>query len=155
MTRSTTWRRAPSARTSSWVSRHASRPSCCSSFPSSAGARGSVCSPPTTRSTSIQEAPPEEREKLIAALDRFAQREVHALLAYAEDDAGGLMSPRYTRVRPDMSVDEAISYVRRQAPRAAATGHYVYVTDETQRLLGVLSFRELFAAARRGRASGT
>ena len=94
----------------------------------------------------IQEAPPEEREELIAALDPFAQREVHALLAYAEDDAGGLMSPRYTRVRPDISVDEAISYVRRQA-RERSIGHYVYVTDESQRLLGVISFRELFAAA--------
>ncbi|RPJ70816.1 MAG: magnesium transporter, partial [Acidobacteria bacterium] len=95
----------------------------------------------------IQEAPPEEREELMAALDPFAQREVHALLAYAEDDAGGLMSPRYTRVRPDISVDEAISYVRRQARQSSAIGHYVYVTDESQRLLGVLSFRELFAAA--------
>jgi len=94
----------------------------------------------------IQEAPPEEREELIAALDPFAQREVHALLAYAEDDAGGLMSPRYTRVRPDISVDEAISYVRRQA-RERSIGHYVYVTDESQRLLGVISFRELLAAA--------
>jgi magnesium transporter len=95
----------------------------------------------------IQEAPPEEREELIAALDPFAQREVHALLAYAEDDAGGLMSPRYTRVRPDISVDEAISYVRKQAHQSSGTGHYVYVTDESQRLLGVLSFRELFAAS--------
>ena len=95
----------------------------------------------------IQEVPAEEREELIAALDGFAQREVHALLAYAEDDAGGLMSPRYTRVRPDITVDEAISYVRRQARARSGAGHYVYVTDESQRLLGVLSFRELFAAA--------
>jgi magnesium transporter len=95
----------------------------------------------------IQEAPPESREELIGALDPFAQREVHALLAYAEDDAGGLMSPRYTRVRPDISVDEAITYVRRQARERSGGGHYVYVTDDAQRLLGVLSFRELFAAA--------
>jgi magnesium transporter len=94
----------------------------------------------------IQEAPPEEREGLVRFLDDFAQREVHALLAYAEDDAGGLMSPRYTRVRPDMSVDEAISYVRRQARERSGAGQYVYVTDESHRLLGVLSFRELFAA---------
>ncbi|HOC19782.1 MAG TPA: magnesium transporter [Vicinamibacterales bacterium] len=95
----------------------------------------------------IQEAPPEERETLIGQLDPFAQREVRALLAYAEDDAGGLMSPRYTRVRPDMRADEAISYLRKQARERSGAGHYVYVTDEAQRLLGVLSFRELFAAA--------
>ena len=95
----------------------------------------------------VQELPPDERVRLVDALDTFAQREVNALLAYAEDDAGGLMSPRYTRVRPDMTVDEAISYVRRQARDRSGGGHYVYVTDDTQQLLGVLSFRELFAAA--------
>ncbi len=94
----------------------------------------------------IQEAPVEERETLISQLDPFAQREVRALLAYSEDDAGGLMSPRYLRVRPDMRADEAISYVRKQAREHSGAGHYVYVTDETQHLLGVMSFRELFAA---------
>jgi magnesium transporter len=95
----------------------------------------------------MQEVEPQEREELIAALDGFAQREVHALLAYAEDDAGGLMSPRYTRVRPDMNADEAISYLRRQARDRKLAGQYIYVTDETQRLLGVLSLAALFAAA--------
>ena len=37
-----------------------------------------------------------------------------ALLAYSEDNAGGLMNPRYVRLRHDMTVDEAISYVRKQ-----------------------------------------
>ena len=69
-----------------------------------------------------------------------------ALLAYAEDEAGGLMNPRFARVRPDMTVDEAISYLRRQARQTLETFYYVYVLDEQQRLLGVVSFRELFSA---------
>ncbi len=69
-----------------------------------------------------------------------------ALLAYAEDDAGGLMSPRFARVRPDMTVDEAISYLRRQARERVETIYYVYVLDGAQHLLGVVSFRELFFA---------
>ena len=70
-----------------------------------------------------------------------------ALLAYAEDEAGGLMSPRYARLRPEMRVDEAITYLRR-ARRASGveTIYYIYVLDAEQRLLGVVSFRELFAA---------
>jgi len=95
----------------------------------------------------IQEAPEEEREGLIALLDEAARKEVRALLAYAEDDAGGLMSPRYARLRPDMTVDEAISYLRRQARQRLETIYYVYVLDDHQRLLGVVSFRELFVAA--------
>jgi magnesium transporter len=94
----------------------------------------------------IQAAPAEERDGLLALLDETTRTEVTALLAYAEDEAGGLMNPRYARVRPDMSVDEAISYLRRQAREQLATIYYAYVLDPQQRLLGVVSFRELFAA---------
>ena len=62
----------------------------------------------------IQSAPPEERDRLLGLLDDIARAEVPALLAYAEDEAGGLMSPRFARLRPDMTVDEAISYLRLQ-----------------------------------------
>lgn len=94
----------------------------------------------------IQAAPEEERQGLLALLDETARIEVTALLAYAEDEAGGLMSPHYARVRPDMRVDEAISYLRRQAQEKVETIYYAYVLDAQQHLLGVVSFRELFAA---------
>jgi magnesium transporter len=94
----------------------------------------------------VQEVEPEERERLLTLLDEQTRRDVRALLAYAEDAAGGLMSPRYARLRPDMSVDEAILYLRRQARERLETIYYVYVLDEGQRLLGVVSFRDLFAA---------
>jgi magnesium transporter len=45
-----------------------------------------------------------------------------------------------------MTVDEAISYLRRQTRERAETIYYVYVLDAEQRLLGVVSFRELFSA---------
>jgi magnesium transporter len=94
----------------------------------------------------VQLHSPEERGQLLAMLDETTRREVSALLAYAEDDAGGLMSPRFARVRPDMSVDEAISYLRRQARDRVETIYYAYALGADQRLLGVVSFRELFAA---------
>jgi magnesium transporter len=56
------------------------------------------------------------------------------------------MNPRFARVRPDMRVDEAIAYVRRQAFASLATIYYLYVLDSAQHLLGELSFRELFIA---------
>src|SRR5436190_11318979 len=56
------------------------------------------------------------------------------------------MNPRYARLRPDMSVDEAITYLRRQARERLETIYYMYVLDAEQRLLGVVSFRDLFAA---------
>ncbi len=102
--------------------------------------------PPDDAADLVQEAHEEEREGLLALLDEATRREVAALLAYAEDDAGGLMNPRYARVRPDVSADEAISYLRRQARAVLEIINYVYVLDADQKLLGVVSFRDLFAA---------
>jgi magnesium transporter len=56
------------------------------------------------------------------------------------------MSPRYVRLRPDMAVDEAIAYLRRAARERVETIYYIYVVDADHRLLGVVSFRELFGA---------
>ncbi|HKA14868.1 MAG TPA: magnesium transporter, partial [Myxococcota bacterium] len=102
--------------------------------------------PPDDAADVCQRATPETRESLLKLLDDPTRKEVSALLAYAEDEAGGLMSPRYVRLRPDMSVDEAIKYLRRAARERAETIYYIYVLDADQRLIGVISFRELFGA---------
>jgi len=95
----------------------------------------------------LQEVPREDWAQILDALDAPTRREVNVLLAYEEDEAGGLMSPRFVRARPDMTVDEAVRYVRRQArERVVETIYYVYVLDASQRLLGVVSFRELMTA---------
>ena len=102
--------------------------------------------PPDDAADLVQEAAPEQREAILGLLDDVTRKEVTALLAYAEDEAGGLMNPRFARVRPDMTVDEAISYLRRQARDRVETIYYAYVLDDQQRLVGVATFRELFSA---------
>jgi magnesium transporter len=101
--------------------------------------------PPDDATDLIQAAPEEERAHLLSLLDHFTRREVGALLAYAEDDAGGLMSPRFARLRPDMTVDEAIAYLRRQAEQVE-TIHYAYVLDSDQHLKGIVPLRRLMSA---------
>lgn len=98
---------------------------------------------PDDAADAIQATREEERPTLLAILDAPTRHEVTALLAYAEDEAGGLMNPRFARLRPDMRVDEAIRYLRKQAGDVEAI-HYVYVLEADQRLAGVISFRELF-----------
>ena len=95
----------------------------------------------------IQDAPRKERSSLLAALDPWPRAEVSALLAYKEDEAGGLMSPRFARLRPEMEMDEAIAYLRRQAGQVE-TIYEAYVLDSDQRLLGVVSLRDVLSAAR-------
>ncbi len=102
--------------------------------------------PPDDAADAIQQVAKEERGELLDLLDDASRREVTALLAYAEDAAGGLMSPRFARLRPEMTVDEAIRYLRRQARERIETIYYAYVLDHEQRLCGVVSFRDLFMA---------
>ena len=95
----------------------------------------------------IQEAAATERETFLGLLDEATRKEVTALLAYEEDAAGGLMNPRFARARPDMTVDEAISYLRPQTRQRIESIYYAYVLDADQKLLGVVSFRQLFGEA--------
>ncbi len=95
----------------------------------------------------VQAIEPRDRPRFLALLDPATLGEVSALLAYAEDAAGGVMNPRYMRLRPEISVEVAIRYLRRQAIRGIEVIDYAYVLDPAMHLLGVVSFRELFAAA--------
>ena len=66
---------------------------------------------------------------------------------YPEDEAAGLMHSGYVRISPEMTVEEAITEIRRQAGQVEMI-YYAYALDDAQHLLGVISFRELISADR-------
>jgi magnesium transporter len=88
----------------------------------------------------------EDRIALLDLLDSVTRVEVQALLAYADDEAGGKMNPRYARLRPEMTVEQAIFYVRHQTGQQIDLIYYLYIVDEHDHLLGVVSFRDLLTA---------
>src|SRR4030095_10967138 len=101
--------------------------------------------PPDDVADLIQQTPEDQREKLLNLIDEPTRKEVNALLAYAQDVAGGLMTSQFIRLRPEMSVEEAIRYLRKQI-RERIGIYYAYVLDPEQHLLGVVSFRGLLCA---------
>ncbi len=102
--------------------------------------------PPDDAADLIQEAPEPMNMMLLELLDERTQTEVKALLSYKHDVAGGLMNPRFARIRPEVTVDEAIRYLRLQAQERPEGIYYVFVCDDAQHLLGVISFHDLFRA---------
>jgi magnesium transporter len=78
-----------------------------------------------------------------------AERSRHGLAAspYPEDEAGALMHAGYVRISPDVTVEEAIAEIRQQAGQVEMI-YYAYVLDDSQHLMGVVSFRELLSAER-------
>ena len=101
--------------------------------------------PPDDVADILQAVDKEQQESILHHIDEATRKEVTALLAYAEDEAGGLMNPRYARLRPDMTLDEAISYLKHQTRAQIENVYYIYVLDDHQHLLGVVSFRDLFS----------
>jgi magnesium transporter len=93
----------------------------------------------------LQKSPPSQREYLMGLMDDMTRQDARALLAYREDAAGGLMSPRFARLRPEASIDEAITYLRQELQHVE-TVYYAYVLDEQQRLQGVVSLKDLILA---------
>ncbi|MGZ3693616.1 MAG: magnesium transporter [Bdellovibrionota bacterium] len=94
----------------------------------------------------VQEFPVDARRALLDLLDEDTRADVEALLAYAEDEAGGIMNPQFVRLRPDITIDVAVRYLRAQARRQMETIYYAYVIDHDDKLLGTISFRELLLA---------
>lgn len=86
----------------------------------------------------------EETRELLALIDEEAE-EIRGLLQYPEDSAGGIMTKEFISLPGTLPVEEAIARLREIAPKAE-TIYYIYVVDYRNRLIGVLSLRELFAA---------
>jgi magnesium transporter len=95
----------------------------------------------------IQASPQRARQELMALMDDTTREETKALLDYREDVAGGLMNPRFARLRPEESIEQAITYLRQQLSQVELI-FYAYVLDEQQRLLGIVSLKDLVRADR-------
>src|SRR5262245_5286027 len=102
--------------------------------------------PPDDAADLLQSTDPALRSALLSALEPQIRSEIAGLMAFAADRAGGLMSPRFARLRADSTVAEALHYLRKQVRQNPETIYYAYVVDDSQRLLGVVSLRELFFA---------
>lgn len=93
----------------------------------------------------LGDLPDVRSEELLGHMAPEEAADVKELLAYEEETAGGLMTTEYVAVRSDMTAEETIEHLRKLAPKAE-TVYYVYVVDEDERLVGVLSLRDLIVS---------
>ncbi|HSQ30647.1 MAG TPA: magnesium transporter [Gemmatimonadaceae bacterium] len=88
-----------------------------------------------------------DRERLLARLDEETQSALTLLLRYPPDTAGGIMTTEVLTVPLDWSVGQTLDYITRVA-RSKETVYVVYVVDDDERLVGVVSLRQLMLADR-------
>lgn len=88
---------------------------------------------------------PDDRSTILARLDPEIATRISSLLFHAHDSAGGLMTTDVAALPGGITTGEAIERLR-QIHDEIEDLSYVYVTDDDEHLIGVVSFRDLVFA---------
>ena len=90
----------------------------------------------------VGDLPADRAKEVIDAVDDHVSEELEKLLPFPDDTAGGLMALEFVAVKADATVGDAIKTIREEG-REVENLYYIWVTDEFQRLVGVISLKDL------------
>lgn len=90
----------------------------------------------------LAEMPNALAQSLLAQMEVGEAAEIRELMAFPRDTAGGIMTPAFLAIAPDLRLDQAVVALRRIGEEAESLA-YVYVVDPDERLLGVVPFHKL------------
>ena len=97
--------------------------------------------PPDDAADVLGELDEEQREEILEHVPDEQSERIEDLLEYAEDTAGGIMTPDLLALPLTATVGEATEAVRRASEEEEI--HYVYVVEDDRRLYGVVPLRRL------------
>jgi len=101
--------------------------------------------PPDDRVDLLAEVRPWIVDELMPLIPTDERRDIQRLSAYPENTAGAVMTTEFARLSEDLTVDKALSKIRRQA-EDLETIYYLYVVDHEDHLRGLISFRQMVSA---------
>ncbi len=90
----------------------------------------------------IAELPTELRESLLERMHATESTGVHELLTFDTETAGRIMTPDFFALHEDITVSQAVAALQRRSEELEMS-FYVYVVDERNHLVGVVSLRQL------------
>jgi len=93
----------------------------------------------------LEEMPANVIKRILRFTDPQTRRAINEILKYPEDSAGSIMTVEYVRLKKNMSVDDAISHIRKTG-LDKETIYTCYVTDLKNRLIGLISVKTLLLA---------
>lgn len=88
----------------------------------------------------------DEQQEILPKLAKQEQEDILKLASFKEGTAGAVATSAYVAIPEQMSVIDALRFVRKNAANME-TIYQVYVVDKQQRLIGTMSLRELMNEA--------
>ena len=81
-------------------------------------------------------------EAMMPLISQAERNEIQKLWNYSEGTAGSVMTTEYAFLPADIPVRTALEKLRLQAPNKE-TIYYIYITDTSRKLIGIISLRDL------------
>ncbi|MDQ0257313.1 magnesium transporter [Evansella vedderi] len=84
-------------------------------------------------------------ENILTSMDEEEAKQVKELLSYTPETAGAIMTKEFISISSSQRASEVIEHLRSEGPDAE-TVYYLYVVDSKNKLVGVVSLRDLIIA---------
>ncbi|MFC1856226.1 magnesium transporter [Thermodesulfobacteriota bacterium] len=101
--------------------------------------------PPDEAADVLGDLPKQMADELISLMEKEDAEDVIELLEHDDDTAGGLMTTEYIALLPDLTVEDSMKEWILQAPDVESV-YTLYVTNKDEKLLGVVTLKELMLA---------
>ena len=93
----------------------------------------------------IEEMPANVVKRILRQADPDVRKQINEILKYPEDSAGSIMTTEFVKLRPKMTAEEAIKRIRRTGIDKE-TIYTCYVSDESSKLIGIVTIKSLLLA---------
>lgn len=90
----------------------------------------------------LDELDDEQREKILITLENDDAEEIKELLSYEDESVGSIMNKDFIAFNIDITVTETVELIKEIQPDEEVM-YYVYITDEEEKLQGVVTLRDL------------
>lgn len=95
----------------------------------------------------LADMPAEASHNLLELMEEEEAEDIRSLLDHPPDSAGGIMTTDFGWIPEDLSVIQAMEYLRKsEEAQDVEDMYYIYVVDENQALKGVIYLRDLVMA---------
>lgn len=101
--------------------------------------------PPDEAADILSDLPVDKAKEILESIEKEEAEDIQELLSHEEDTAGGLMTNVFIAYPPETTVRKAIENFKKDAEEIEIV-YYIYVIGADEKLMGVVSLRDMLLA---------